>query len=67
MSLFLKITLSILTVLFINGSIGIGLYITVKDYLEPLAFIRGKYALVSMILMVVAICYIPFMFIWHLY
>lgn len=67
MSLLLKITLSILTVLFINGSIGIGVFITVKDYLQPLIYKRGKYALVSMILMAVAISYIPFMFIWHLY
>ena len=68
MSLLLKITLSILTVLFINGCVGIGLWVgDLKDYTRPLIFVRGKYALISMILMAIAICYIPFMFIWHLY
>lgn len=68
MSLLLKITLSVLTILFINGCIGIGLWVgELKDYVYPLSFVRGKYALTSMILMALAICYIPFILIWHLY
>ena len=68
MSLLLKITLSILIVLFANGCVGIGIYFAdLREYVYPLRFVRGKYALISMILMIIAICYIPFMFIWHLY
>lgn len=67
MRLLLKITLSVLTTLIINGSVGIGVCLSLKDYMYPLAYKRGKYSLISMILMVIAICYIPFMFIWHLY
>lgn len=68
MSLILKITLSVLTALFINGCVGIGLWLgDLREYMYPLVYRRAKYALASMILMVVAICYIPFMFIWHLY
>lgn len=68
MSLILKITLSVLTALFINGSVGIGIWLgDLRGYTRPLMFARGKYALISMILTAIAICYIPFMFIWHLY
>ena len=68
MSLLLKITLSILTILFINGCVGIGLWLGyLKNEPNPLIYTSGKYALISMILMIIAICYIPFMFIWHLY
>ena len=68
MSLLLKITLSVLTILFINGLVGLGLWIGVfKDEPNPFVYTLGKYAVISMILMVVAFCYIPFMFIWHLY
>lgn len=68
MSLILKITLSVLTILFINGCVGFGLWIGVsRGYNRPLIHVRGKYALISMILMAIAICYIPFIFIWHLY
>lgn len=68
MSLLLKITLSVLSALFINGCVGVGLWLVdLRYYAYPLEFVRGKYALISMILMAVAICYIPFMFIWHLY
>lgn len=68
MSLLLKITLSVLIILFINGCVGIGLWLgNLKDYTHPLIYKRAKYALISMILMVIAICYLPFMFIWHLY
>ena len=68
MSLLLKITLSVLTILFINGCVGAGLWIgNLQNYTHPLIYARGKYALISMILMFIAICYIPFMFIWHLY
>ena len=68
MSLLLKITLSVLTILFINGCVGIGLWLgTLRGCYRPLIYTRAKYALVSMILMAVAVCYIPFMFIWHLY
>ena len=68
MSLILKITLSILIALFINGCVGVGLWLgDLKYYTHPLMYVRGKYALISMVLMAIAICYIPFMFIWHLY
>ena len=68
MSLILKITLSVLVALFINGSVGMGLWLgDLRNYQYPLVYKRAKYALTSMILMAVAICYIPFMFIWHLY
>ena len=68
MSLLLKITLSVLTVLFINGCVGIGLWLgDLRHCHRPLIYTEGKYALTSMILMAIAICYIPFMFIWHLY
>ena len=67
MNLLLKITLSILTTLFLNGFIGIGMFMSVAGYGLPLKYKRGKYALISMILMALAICYIPFMLIWHLY
>lgn len=68
MSLLLKITLSVLTALFINGCVGIGLWLgDLRGYVHPLMFVRGKYALISIILMAIAICYIPFMFIWSLY
>lgn len=68
MSLILKITLSVLTALFINGCVGLGIWLGVsREHYRPLIYTRGKYALISMIIMAVAICYIPFMFIWHLY
>lgn len=69
MSLILQITLTILTVLTINGCIAIGIYVgNLKDKLYPLYYYPlGIYVLVSMILTCVAICYIPFMLIWHLY
>jgi len=67
MSFLLKITLSILIVLYINGCVGLGIWLNVRHYMYPFAFKRAKYAIVSMILMAIAICYIPFMFIWHLY
>lgn len=67
MSLILKITLSVLIILVINGCVSVGIWLDRKKYMFPFAYKRTKYALVSMILMVVAICYIPLMFIWHLY
>lgn len=68
MSLALKITLSILTLIFINGCTGIGLwYGKFNNYVYPFDFGWAKHAIASIILMALAICYIPFMFIWHLY
>ncbi len=68
MSLLLKITLSILTTLFINGCVSAGIWFAyLREYAHPLDFISGRYVLVSVILTAIAICYIPFMLIWHLY
>ena len=68
MSLLLKITLSVLTILFINGCVGVGMWFYLKRYTYLRYYLLGyKYSIISMIIMVIAICYIPFMFIWHLY
>lgn len=67
MSLLLKIELTILIILITNGATGIGCLITVKNYVHPFHFVRAWYGVISAILLVLAIVFVPMIFIWHLY
>lgn len=62
MSLALKITLTIITFITTNGFVGISV-LGLSDDDRVLIY----YAFPSIVLLLLAIIYIPIMFIWHLY
>lgn len=64
MSIILKITLTIFTLIFANGTLGI-IMLCLDSYFDYKAL--RYYAFPSAVLLVLATIYIPIMFIWHLY
>lgn len=67
MSLVLKISLTIIVLLIINGSIGGGILFAHRNDIYKDVYKSVIYAFISCILLILTLVYIPIMFIWHLY